>query len=297
MNITGSFARIVLLGAAVVAAPAQSGGSGSVGSPPVRIYVTATRGEEFVTALPASAFTVLENGKRQPLMKVEPFAQPVSWSLLIDSSGSVRPIAQLVRVIEQALVEAMPPEDEISVFHFNNEWYLDAKLTRDRQQIRRAFDRLDPRAGSGIRVATLEAIRYLTANAANDRKVIVLLSDGLDNFSTIPPDDVVEALQKSGIALYSLSLDVAGDRATLHGQMELQFLVKPTGGINLHSPKVAQLSKAAASIPREVHSQYVLTYLAPDRTIDPRIRKIQVKTQGESKGAKLRVKSAYYPSR
>ncbi len=282
----------LLLGAAVIAAPAQSIGDISR-SPSVRLYVTAIRGEGFAADVPLSAFTVRDNGKRQPVLKAERFNGPVSWSLVIDSSGSVRATAASVREAELALLDSIPLEDEISVYHFNEEILLDAKLTRNRDQIRRAFNLMNTRGGSAVLSATLQAIRYLSANAANDRKAVVLISDGTDNSSRAVPEDVVEAAQKANIVLYSLTLDEGGKSQTNSGSRHLEALVKPTGGVNLHSSSGAKLLEAAISIPREVHSQYVLTYAAPAGASTDTLRKVEVMVQG-AKGVKVRAPSRYY---
>jgi Ca-activated chloride channel family protein len=295
MNLKRPWACTLLLGAAAVTAPAQSAGDNSQSTPPVRIYVTATRGQKPATDVPPSAFTVFENGKNQPVLKAERFDGPVSWSLLIDSSASVKPVAQQIREIEEALLDAMPQEDEVSVYHFNFEVLLDARLTRDRDQIRRAFKLIDPRGGSAVRSATLEAIRYLSSSAANERKIIVLISDGTDNSSGAVPEDVVEAAQISGVTLYSLTLDQKDNLQTRSGGRQLEGVVKPTGGVNLHSSSAAKLREAAVSIPREVHSQYVLTYAPPAGTSPGTLRKVEVKVLG-AKGVKVRAASGYYPA-
>jgi VWFA-related protein len=237
---------------------------------------------------------VRDNRKSQPVLKAERFNGPVSWSLVIDSSGSIRATASRVREAELALLDSIPPEDEVSVYHFNEEILLDAKLTRDRDQIRRAFGLMSPRGGSAVHSATLQAIRYLSTSAANDRKAVVLFSDGTDNSSRAVPEDVVEAAQKANIALYSLTLDEEGNRQTRSSGRQLEAVVKPTGGVNLHSSSAAKLREAAVSIPLEVHSQYVLTYAAPAGISPGTLRKVEVKIQG-AKGVKVRAASGYYP--
>ena len=70
--------------------------------------VTNDRGE-LVTNLDQRAFTVFENGKRQPIAIFRRDDIPVSVGLLIDNSGSMRPLRAKVEAAALAFARASNP--------------------------------------------------------------------------------------------------------------------------------------------------------------------------------------------
>ena len=76
--------------------------------------VTNRRGE-LVTNLDQQAFTVYEDGKRQPITLFRRDDVPVSLGLLIDNSGSMRQLRAKVEAAALAFVRASNPQDETFV--------------------------------------------------------------------------------------------------------------------------------------------------------------------------------------
>jgi Ca-activated chloride channel homolog len=103
---------------------------------------------ELVTNLDRGAFTVYENGRPQPITVFRRDDVPVSLGLLIDNSGSMRPL--------RARVEA-------------------AAL---------ALARMDSVGGTAMRDAVETAQTYLSEHGTRGRKVLVVVTDGIDNASS-----------------------------------------------------------------------------------------------------------------
>ena len=96
----------------------------------VHATVRNARGE-LVTTLERDAFTVYENGKRQPISVFRRDDIPVSLGLLIDNSGSMRTLRSKVEAAALALARASNPEDEIFVLNFNDKAHVDVPFTSD----------------------------------------------------------------------------------------------------------------------------------------------------------------------
>src|SRR5882672_6532929 len=80
----------------------------------VVLHVTVENGRgEPVTELDKSAFTVYENGARQPIAMFRRDDVPVSIGLLIDNSGSMRTRRAEVESAALALARASNPDDEM----------------------------------------------------------------------------------------------------------------------------------------------------------------------------------------
>ena len=78
-----------------------------------------------ITDLPESAFTVYEDGVKQPIKVFKREDVPVSIGLVIDNSGSMRDKRAKVAAAALALVKASNKEDESFVVNFNDEAFLD----------------------------------------------------------------------------------------------------------------------------------------------------------------------------
>ena len=75
---------------------------------------------ELVTNLPRRAFTVYENGQRQPITLFLREDIPVSLGLVIDNSGSMRPLRSRVEAAALAFARASNAQDEMFVLNFGD---------------------------------------------------------------------------------------------------------------------------------------------------------------------------------
>jgi VWFA-related protein len=118
------------------------------------------------------------------------------------------------------------------------------------------------------------------------RKAMVLLSDGDDTSSLVPFPDALAFAQRTGVAIYTIGLDIGG--ASLGIRSKLEKLADETGGRTFYVSKASELAGVYAEIERELRSQYFLAF-APEpppaagerHTLDVEVR-----------GGKLRARAA-----
>src|ERR1700693_1988943 len=188
-----------------------------------------------VTDLPKEAFTVYENGVQQPIAKFKREDVPVSVGLIIDNSGSMRTKRAGVEAASLALVKDSNPEDEEFVVNFNEEPYLDLphgkNFTNDIKELEEALTRIDSRGGTAMRDAIRVSIDHLKENAHKDKRVLVVVTDGVDNASMISLENLVRAAQQSEVLIYAVGLLSEEDRRDAsRARRELNALVEATGG-------------------------------------------------------------------
>lgn len=263
----------------------------------VRLNVTAIREGGSITDLAPDVLVLKENGKVQRIQSFERPTASVSWCLLMDTSGSMVGQISQAQALAIAVVNAIPATDEVCVFHFSDEPYLDAKLTQSRPEVQRGLMmRTDARGTSKLRDAGMEAVRYLAREAKNEKKLIVIISDGLDNKSKVKRDFLTAALLESNILVYALAqsgnVDVSEVGAAAK---ELNMLTEDTGGFAFHGETFANLQRYAERIVREVQSQYLLTYSPANQNLDQKFRSITLTIEGpKKKEIQVRTKSGYY---
>src|SRR5882672_6449472 len=150
----------------------------------VVLHVTVENGHgEPVSNLDAHAFTVYENGVRQPIEVFGRDDAPVSMGLLIDNSGSMRSRRADVESAALALARASNPDDEMFVLNFADHPRIDVPFTSDRHVLETQIARVDSIGGTALRDAIQLGEEYVQ-RGTRDRRVLVVVSDGVDNTST-----------------------------------------------------------------------------------------------------------------
>lgn len=153
----------------------------------VPVSITDVAGQP-VLGLKAQDFRVLENGRLQEISEVSDAEKvPLEIALLIDVSGSVNPLFEFEKAAAaQFLEKVMRLEDRATIFLIG-----DAPIiSLERQTAQQAAARVRTIGVSGkfttfYDTVTLAA-NYLQKNAPqNSRRVILALTDGEDNWSTL----------------------------------------------------------------------------------------------------------------
>ena len=90
------------------------------------------------------------------------------------------------------------------------------------------------------------------------RRVLVLLSDGDDNYSLRSLPDAIAAAQKSDVVIYAIS--PRDPRLLEPGNANLEELTASTGGRVYFLKKYERSPEAFAEIEREIRSEYAVTF-------------------------------------
>ncbi len=247
-----------------------------------RATVTNRRGE-LVTNLERDAFTVYENGKRQPIAFFSRDDVPVSLGLVIDNSGSMRTLRPKVEAAALACVRASNPQDEVFVLNFADKAQLDVPLTSDVRALQAGIARVDSIGGTAMRDAVNAAERYLNEHARRDRKALLIVTDGNDNESDTRIGRVVAEAVQTGTAVYAIGLlgeeDAGNARRARH---ELEQLTTATGGLAWFPDNVDQINQVALEVAREIRNQYTLAY-PPPPPLDGSYRSVRITAKGPGK--------------
>lgn len=252
------------------------------------LTVTDSRGRQ-VSGLTQSNFRISEEGRPQQIKLFRPEDVPATIGLIIDSSGSMR--NKLQQTVSSAIgfVGASNPQDEMFVISFNEKVYLglpsSTRFTSDPAQVGGALGRIRPEGLTALYDALAAGLEHLKGGA-NDRKALVLLSDGADNASSRKLDDIVPIARQSGATIYTIGIyDVADpdkDPGALRKMAEL------TGGRSYFPKQVDDLGQVWLDIAGGIRSQYTIGYVSSNPNRDGAFRKVRVTASGRD-GRALRV--------
>jgi len=93
-----------------------------------------------ITSLTQKDFVVYEDGVKQPIQHFEPVDAPFSLVLMLDMSGSTINFRQQLKLASQRFLDALAPEDRVSVIQFNKDVKLLTGFTVDRTKTAYAIE-------------------------------------------------------------------------------------------------------------------------------------------------------------
>jgi len=262
-------------------------------------------------------FTVLEDGKPQTIKYFTRETDlPLTIGLLIDVSASQRNLLDIERrAAHQFFSQVLRKKDEAFLISFGEESELLQDYTNSPKLLQAGLSQLQINSGaSGIGpgpVPTISQPRgtvlydavYLAANeklrSEVGRKVIVLITDGIDEGSKLKIEEAIEAAQKADVVIYSI--DYADPSAygmfSFGGVSDfaLQRMSGETGGRVFKVDRHHNLDDAFKELQDEMRSQYSLAYSSTNPDKDGSFRKLTVKVA--DKNLKVQVRKGYYATK
>lgn len=261
-------------------------------------------------------FTVLEDGKPQTIKYFTRETDlPLTIGLLIDVSASQRNLLDIERrAAHQFFAQVLRKKDEAFLISFGEESELLQDYTNSPKLLQSGLSQLQINSGaSGIGpgpVPTISQPRgtvlydavYLAAHeklrAEVGRKVIVLITDGIDQGSKLKIEEAIEAAQKSDVVIFSI--DYADPSA--YGMFSfgvndfaLQKMSGETGGRVFKVDRKHTLDDAFKELQDEMRSQYAIAYTSTHTEQDGTFRKLAIKVA--DKNLKVQVRKGYYATK
>jgi Ca-activated chloride channel homolog len=251
--------------------------------------------QRIVTDLDKNAFTVLEDGKPQPIISFHHEDIPVAMGIVIDNSGSMREKRAKVNQAALNLVRSSNPQDEVFVVNFNDEYYLDQDFTNDLLKLKEALEKIDAKGGTALYEAVVASAEHLKRNARLERKVLFVVTDGEDNASRETLEQAVKQLQEeNGPSVYAIGI-LGDEEHPKRAKRALEIIAQRTGGLAFFPKTLDEVDEISRQVAHDIRNQYTIGYKATNPRSSGGFRQIKVeaKAKGHSKMV-VRTKSGYY---
>jgi Ca-activated chloride channel family protein len=219
-------------------------------------------------------------------------ADRVALVFALDESGSLREILAQQRDAALNLFERFGKNSRVAVLRFSERPVIVVPLGNDSSAARSAFDfgvRHDSR--TALFDGAYAALKMF-ADAPHDpaeRRIIILISDGLDNISTIQPSAIITAAQNSNVSFYTIQIPlftpVNGHLAVRGPSKGFKELAEKTGGkyfltatakSALQPMQNQDLSSVFRAIEEDLRSQYVVGFYVSEKARDDRSHKVSI---------------------
>src|SRR5215204_3276371 len=230
-------------------------------------------------------------------MYFSPGADRVALMFALDQSGSLRQVISQQQEAALALFSRFGERSSVAILRFSDTASLVAPFTKDLSAARAAFKFsaapnrqtaiFDAAAGAVTAFADLPPVR-------SERRIVVLISDGLDTRSRTSADTVINAALERRVSFYVIHLPLFEPR---DGRLEVRRpskgfkdLAEKTGGKyflvgdarSALMPRESDLTPIFQAIEEDLKSQYLLGFYISESSRDNRkhVFSVSIKADG-----------------
>ena len=215
-----------------------------------------------VTNLTQSDFTVEEDGIVQPITQFTTERVPVSLTLALDISDSMRGqrMVDARAALATFLDKLLAPEDEAALLGFNHAARMYAGWTTEKAAMRARLDSITPSGGTAMYDAIDVALPVFESRQ-HPRAALLLVSDGADTASDATPTQIKQRLVRSDVFLYAIGIDSLDARNSRRiNPFTLNELTAQGGGYTEIVKSTEELAPATERIAEELNHQYMIGY-------------------------------------
>jgi Ca-activated chloride channel homolog len=254
----------------------------------------------YITGLKKQHFKVYEDNVEQSIVHFSQESAPVSVGFVFDISGSMGfdnniRIGKnwLVGFLRSNFLESRNPDDEYSLITFNQTVNLVKTFTENSADIQNEIALNKPGGWTALYDAVYRGIDYVK-EGRNEKKALIVITDGEDNSSRYNRTEVKESLKESNVQIYGVM--VPGELG--YGENIVRSLATLTGGRSFFADW-SDLSYYLNLIHAELRNQYLLGYVPGNTTRDGKWRRIKVKLDPPPGTPKFHVqaKEGYYATK
>jgi VWFA-related protein len=167
------------------------------------------------------------------------------------------------------------------VLNFADKPRLDVPMTSDLHVLERGIARVDSIGGTAMRDAIETAERYLRDHAKQDRRVLLVITDGIDNASEASAAIIQRQAERTETVIDAVGLFHAQDASRASdGRRELKDVTERTGGVAYFPESVDQIESVATDLARQIRNQYTIAYMPTSQALDGSYRSIRVTAKG-----------------
>ena len=235
------------------------------------IFAVTDKHGRFVTGLKQENFGLLDDGK--PPISVVGFRQqtnlPLRVGVMVDTSSSIRSRFQFEQdSAVEFFLQTMHRNDRAFVEGFDIQTNLAQDFTNSVDALNQGIRKLRPGGGTALYDSLYKTCRDQMLTLRDDlavRKVLILLSDGDDNYSRAELSDAIKMCQRSETIVETISTNLSPTKDK--GDETLKVISDATGGQAFYPTKLEDVAVGFRNIEQELRSQYSLQY-RPANLID-----------------------------
>ncbi|HDR05425.1 MAG TPA: VWA domain-containing protein, partial [Candidatus Marinimicrobia bacterium] len=191
-------------------------------------------GKKIVSIFIATLMLVSLASAQSNCGKFEKILSENHFYLVVDKSGSMygQPMTD-AKIALRNFVQNMGARDYAALIEFSDGILYSQRLTNNKQALLNAVERLSPNGGTRLYDAIGKAL--LEIKYSNSSAMVIFMTDGWDNGSSLRPTELSNLLPSQGIYVYGIGLGNVDQAA-------LNTIANATGGKFEYTSKSGELS-------------------------------------------------------
>ena len=272
-----------------------------------QLYVTVTRDGQRVLDLEPEEFKIRDGGNPEELVTFARGDVPFTAVLLIDSSASMYGAKlEAARAGATEFIQGMRDLDQGKVIVFSDLLQNSTSFSGAQEVLSAGLIGASGQGGTAVNDNLYTALKMLETRQG--RRLVILLSDGIDTHSVLGGQDVLDHARRSQAMVYWIRLLDADDTsdgrdgpgmasawrtpADFRRQAaSMRELVELSGGRIIPARSTDEIEPMFIEILRELREQYALGYYPDVRRNDGSWRRIKVRV--DRPGLKVRTHEGY----
>ncbi len=231
----------------------------------VILNIVATREDKPEMPVTAQEVAVFENGIEQPVKSFTPDPGPARIVLLIDNSLTLRADIEKLEAAAREFAYEIFEGDQLLIVGYDEQAEIVSDWTDDAKKIEASLKGLrkkgEPHLFNALRAAAEQGLSSFLNT--NQKRAIVVISDGLDRVSKTKFEEILAQLQTQNITVYALQIPDRTGGALRRDQPKpvrvIEQLAEGTGGRVFPANQPQEAAKAICDELRK--SRYMLSYV------------------------------------
>jgi len=205
--------------------------------------IASSRSGSYISDLRKEEFSLSEDGVAQQIAFLATVNAPFHLILLLDTSASTEEKIGQIQRAAISFVEQLSSADKVKVISFDTEVRDLNEFTSDKAVLRGVIQ--STRSGTGTRLYDAVQLSLDTLRPINQRKAIVLFTDGCDWHSESASfDATIRALDESGVIVYPIRFDTRAETERIAREQQGDL-----GGVQLPTSSVIRQPPAGTTPP------------------------------------------------
>jgi Ca-activated chloride channel family protein len=230
-----------------------------------------------------SNFHIYEDDAEQEISSFSISEAPVSVGVVFDSSRSMKSSIEDSRAAVEQFMTTAAAEDEFLLVKFSDKAELLTPFTRNSDEISRQLSLPNAHGFTALLDAICLATQQMR-RAANPRKAILVLTDGVDNNSRYSERELERLVREADVRVYALGL--------FQRPEFLEKLAADTGGRALWVRRLSELPDAIQTLSRQIRSEYAIGYISHRPENDGKYHKVRVEVEAPG-GTRLPIHTSW----
>lgn len=230
----------------------------------VLLNVVATRENDSGVPITSKQISLYDGGMEQIIKSFSPDPSPARIVLLVDNSLTIRADVDKLEEATREFAYEIFEGDKLLVVGYDDQAEIVADWTDDAKQIEKSLagfrKKGDPHLFDALSAVAQEAL--LPFKASNQKRIVVVISDGLDRGSKTKFDKILAELQSQDITVYAIQApDRTGGALRRDQPKPVKVIEKLAEGTGGRVFSIKELREAAKTICDELRkNRYLLSY-------------------------------------